>query len=88
MSSVRPHFQFLDKSGTLEGKTTFTFFLGKQQAIIFSVIFLCSFSNFRAEQISEQFAPLLGINIDLQLGQFFTNFPFFSSQKYILITYC
>jgi hypothetical protein len=39
MSSVHPHFQFFDKRGTLIGKTTFTFFLGKQLAIIFSAIF-------------------------------------------------
>jgi hypothetical protein len=57
MSSVQPHFQFLDKRGTLEGKTTFTFFFEKQLAVIFSAIFLCSFSNFQAEQVSEQFAP-------------------------------
>jgi hypothetical protein len=67
----------------LAGKITFIFLFGKQLAIIFSAIFLCSASSFLAEQVAGHFALWLGINIDLQLGQFFTNFPFFSSQKYI-----
>jgi len=83
MSSVQPHFQLFDKRGTLTGKITFTFFLGKQWLIIFSTAFLCSFSNFCAGQVEGQLAPWLGINIELQLGQFFTSFCFFSSQKYI-----
>jgi hypothetical protein len=83
MSSVQPHFQLFDKRGVLVRKATLTFFLGKQLAIIFSVIFLCSISNFRAGQVARHFTPLLRMNIDLQLGQFFTNFCFFSSQKYI-----
>src|SRR5207247_1109645 len=83
MSSVQPHFQLFDKRGTLVGKITFTFFFGKQQAIIFSASFLCFISNFLAEQVVGQLAPWLGINIELQLGQFFTSFCFFSSQKYI-----
>jgi len=57
MSSVQPHFQLPDKRGTLAGKTTFTFFLGKQSAIIFSAIFLCLVSNFRAGQLARHFAP-------------------------------
>src|ERR1044072_1411397 len=85
MSSVQPHFKLLDKRGVLVRKITLTFFLGKQLAIIFSVAFLCSASNFLAKQVAEHLAPLLEINIDLQLGQFFTNFPFFSSQKYIYL---
>ena len=80
---VQPHFQLPDKRETLAGKTTLTFFFGKQLAIIFSAIFLCSASNFLAEQVAGHFAPWLGINIELQTGQFFTNFYFFSSQKYI-----
>jgi hypothetical protein len=83
MSSVQPHFQLFDRRGGVAGKTTFIFLLGKQLAIIFSVIFLCSASNFLAGQLARHFVPLLEMNIDLQLGQFFTNFPFFSSQKYI-----
>ena len=87
MSSVQPHFQLLDKRGVLVGKITFIFFLGKQLAIIFSVIFLCSTSNFLAGQVAGQSTPWLGMNVELQLGQFFTNFPFFSSKKYILTYY-
>lgn len=83
MSSVQPHFQLFDKRGILIGQITFTFFLGKQLAIIFSAIFLCSISNFLAEQVAEQIAPCLGVNTELQLGHFFTSFLFFSSQKYI-----
>jgi hypothetical protein len=83
MSSVQPHFQWLDKRGVVVGKITFIFFFEKQLAIIFSAVFLCSTSNFLAGQVEGQFAPCLGMNTELQLGQFFTNFPFFSSQKYI-----
>jgi len=46
-----------DKRETLTGKKTFTFFLGKQLAIIFSAISLCSASNFLAEQVAGHFAP-------------------------------
>jgi hypothetical protein len=57
MSSVQPHFQLPDKRGTLTGKIILTFFLGKQLVIIFSAIFLCSASNFLAEQVAGHFAP-------------------------------
>jgi hypothetical protein len=67
----------------LVGKTTFILLLGKQWVVIFSVSCLCFISNFLDEQEVRHFAPWLGINTELQLGQFFTNFRFFSSQKYI-----
>jgi len=47
----------LDKRGVLVRKITLTFFFGKQLAIIFSAIFLCSVSNFLAGQVTGHFAP-------------------------------